>query len=52
MMDYFSHIPILHLETYCIIIVGDAGCTNQLEKENKQNNNEQMVILSKWIYEN
>ena len=24
MIDYFSHIPILHLVTYCIIFVGDV----------------------------
>ena len=24
MMDYFSHMPILHLATYCIIFVGDV----------------------------
>ena len=40
-IDSFSHIPILHLATYCIIFlvtslrliftVNDAGCTNQLE---------------------
>ena len=45
MIDYFSHLPILDLATYCIIVVGnftevdftvnEACCTNQLETANK-----------------
>ena len=48
-INYFSHIPILHLAMYCIIFVGDvtevdaytvneARFTNQLETANKQHN--------------
>ena len=38
MIDYFSHIPILHLATFVgdVTVVNNARCTNELETANKQ----------------
>ena len=64
MIDYFSHIPILHLALNYIFFVGDVielavlqSMTRAVQINLKQRikstiNNEQMVISLKWIDKN